>query len=86
MRDIAVNAIDQLDAAVNTILQLESLFRSIRKEAPAHSDLAKLGALGEYSAMDHANGFDCAREGLRDNLQSIIVADSTGSALRRAAE
>lgn len=67
---IADEAIDQLSAAVQTIIQLEALFRACRKELGLNSDAARLAALGEYAAMDQGNGFDCGREALRERLNN----------------
>ena len=67
---VADEAIDQLDAAVQTIIQLEALFRACRKELAVNSDAARLVALGEYAAMDQGNGFDYSREMLRDRLNN----------------
>ncbi|MBK3473774.1 hypothetical protein JJD61_24015 [Pseudomonas carnis] len=67
---IADEAIDQLSAAVETIIQLEALFRACRKELGLSSDAARLAALGEYAAMDQGNGFDCGREALRERLNN----------------
>ena len=67
---IADEAIDQLSAAVQTIIQLEALFRACRKELGGNSDTARLIALGEYTAMDQGNSFDCTRETLRDRLNN----------------
>ncbi|MEG0243318.1 MAG: hypothetical protein RR726_12815 [Pseudomonas sp.] len=67
---VADEAIDQLAAAVQTIIQLEALFRACRKELGANSDAARLVALGEYTAMDQGNGFDCTRETLRTRLNN----------------
>lgn len=67
---VADEAIDQLAAAVQTIIQLEALFRACRKELGANSDAARLVALGEYTAMDQGNGFDCTRETLRERLNN----------------
>ena len=67
---VADEAIDQLEAAVQTIIQLEALFRACRKELGGNSDTARLIALGEYTAMDQGNGFDCTRETLRGRLNN----------------
>ncbi|QZC95114.1 hypothetical protein K2E96_02065 [Pseudomonas sp. ERGC3:05] len=67
---IADEAIDQLAAAVQTIIQLEALFRACRKELGVNSDAGRLVALGEYAAMDQGNGFDCTRETLRERLNN----------------
>ena len=67
---VADEAIDQLAAAVQTIFQLEALFRACRKDLEVGSDAARMVALGEYADMDHGNGFDCTREALRERLNS----------------
>lgn len=67
---IADETIDRLSAAVETLIQLEALFRASRKEMGVNSYAARLAALGEYAAMDHGNGFDCAREELRERLNN----------------
>ena len=67
---IADEAIDQLSAAVETIIQCEALFRACRKEMGVNSYAARLAALGEFAAMDHGNGFDCGREALRERLNN----------------
>ncbi|WP_443696672.1 hypothetical protein [Pseudomonas sp.] len=67
---IADEAIDQLAAAVQTIIQLEALFRACSKALGGNSDAARLVALGEYAAMDQGNGFDCTRETLRARLNN----------------
>ena len=67
---VADEAIDQLSAAVQTIIQLEALFRACRKELGVNSDAARMVALGEYAAMDQGNGFDCTREVLRERLNN----------------
>ena len=86
---IADEAIDQLSAAVQTIIQLEALFRACRKGLGLSSDAARLATLGEYAAMDQGNGFDCGLEALRERLnncapqfqQSENVARETGGDL-----
>lgn len=60
--DIAGEAIFSLGAARKNFAEFEALFRAIGSAAEEHSDLAKLARLGEFSAMDHGNGYDCLRE------------------------
>ncbi|AZL69228.1 hypothetical protein [Pseudomonas oryziphila] len=66
---VAREAIDQLAAAVQTILQLEELLRAARPGLGEHTAPARLIELGIYAAGDQANGFDCAREDLHRRLQ-----------------
>jgi hypothetical protein len=67
---IAREAIDQLAAAVQTILQLEDLLRATRPGLVKHTASARLIELGIYAVGDQANGFDCAREELQHRLQT----------------
>ncbi|UTL92441.1 hypothetical protein [Pseudomonas fluorescens] len=66
---IAREAVDQLAAAVQTILQLEELLKAARPGLGEHTAPARLIELGIYAAGDQANGFDCAREDLLKRLQ-----------------
>lgn len=67
---IAREAVDQLAAAVQTILQLEELLKAARPGLGEHTAPARLIELGIYAAGDQANGFDCAREDLQQRLQA----------------
>jgi len=67
---IADEAIDQLAAAVEVIIQLKALFRACRRVPGLDSDAVRLAELGEYAAMDHGNGFNCGREALRERLNN----------------
>jgi hypothetical protein len=67
---IAREAVDQLAAAVQTILQLEELMKAARPGLGEHAAPARLIELGIYAAADQANGFDCAREDLQQRLQA----------------
>ncbi|MBX7274593.1 hypothetical protein K2E95_01280 [Pseudomonas sp. ERGC3:01] len=86
---IADEAIDQLAAAVQTIIQLEALFRACRKELGVNSDAGRLVALGEYAAMDQGNGFDCHSrdtEGAPQQLRATFFAiRKRGAGIRRSA-
>lgn len=66
---IAREAVDQLAAAVQTILQLEELLKAARRGLVEHTAPVRLLELGIYAAGDQANGFDCAREDLQRRLQ-----------------
>ncbi|WP_342650892.1 hypothetical protein [Pseudomonas sp. REB1044] len=65
---VARDALDQLAAAVQTILQLEALLKAARPTVSDHTAAARLVDLGIYAAADQANGFDCAREDLQQRL------------------
>ena len=67
---IAREAVDQLAAAVQTILQLEALMKAARPGLGEHAAPAHLIELGIYAAGDQANGFDCAREDLQKRLEA----------------
>lgn len=67
---IAREAVDQLAAAVQTILQLEELLKAARPGLSEHTASARLIELGIYAAGDQANGFDCAREDLTQRLKA----------------
>lgn len=67
---VAREAIDQLAAAVQTILQLEELLKAARPGLSEHSAPARLIELGIYAASDQANGFDLARENLMQRLKA----------------
>lgn len=67
---IGREAVDQLAAAVQTILQLEALMKAVRPGLDEHAAPARLLELGIYAAGDQANGFDCAREDLLQRLQA----------------
>ncbi|MHC8396156.1 hypothetical protein ACYZT8_21315 [Pseudomonas sp. LB3P93] len=71
---IAEDALDALRGARETLQQLESLFNSLKKGAQAHSDTARLAALGALVAMDHANSFDCLIEDWQKELDGPLVA------------
>ena len=80
---VADEAIDQLDAAVQTIIQLEALFRACRKELGVNSDAARMVALGEYAAMDQGNGYDCSREMLRERLNNCAPQNAQSENVAR---
>lgn len=65
---VAHDAVDQLAAAVQTILQLEELLKAARLGLSEQTPPARLIDLGIYAAADQANGFDCAREDLQRRL------------------
>ncbi|UZE12761.1 hypothetical protein [Pseudomonas sp. B21-053] len=71
---IAEDALDSLRGARETLQQLEALFNSLKKGAQAHSDTARLAALGALVAMDHANSFDCFVEDWQKELDGAAVA------------
>lgn len=79
---VAREAIDQLAAAVQTILQLEELLKAARPGLGEHTSSARLIELGIYAAADQANGFDCAREDLEGRLR--LEASPRGAAPRNA--
>lgn len=66
---IAREAVDQLAAAVQTILQLEELLKGARSGLVEYTAPARLIELGIYAAGAQADGFDCAREDLQRRLQ-----------------
>ncbi|NBF13064.1 hypothetical protein [Pseudomonas sp. Fl4BN1] len=74
---IAREAVDQLAAAVQTILQLEELLKATRPGLDKHTAPARLIELGIYAACDQANGFDCAREDLQQRLQACAPQNAT---------
>ncbi|MDS9590002.1 hypothetical protein [Pseudomonas sp. HTZ1] len=74
---IAREAVDQLAAAVQTILQLEELLKAARPGLCEHTAPARLIELGIYAASDQANGFDCAREDLQQRLQACAPQKAT---------
>jgi hypothetical protein len=80
---IAREAIDQLAAAVQTILQLEELLKAARPGLVKHTASARLIELGIYAAGDQANGFDCAREELQHRLQAC-APQKAGTPVRGA--
>lgn len=71
---IAEDALDSLRGARETLQQLEALFNSLKKGAQAHSDTARLAALGAFVAMDQANSFDCLVEDRQKELDGAAVA------------
>lgn len=80
---IGREAVDQLAAAVQTILQLEALMKAVRPGLDEHAAPARLLELGIYAASDQANGFDCAREDLLQRLQTC-APQTTSAAVRGA--
>lgn len=74
---IAREAVEQLAAAVQTILQLEELLKAARPGLGEHTGPARLIELGIYAAGDQANGFDCAREDLQQRLQACAPQKAT---------
>lgn len=74
---IAREAVDQLAAAVQTILQLEELMKAAQTGLGGHTGPARLIELGIYAAGDQANGFDCAREDLQQRLQACAPQKAT---------
>lgn len=77
---IAREAVDQLAAAVQTILQLEELMKAARPGLGEHTGPARLIEIGIYAAGDQANGFDCAREDLQQRLQACAPQKASASA------
>lgn len=65
---IAREAVEQLAAAVQTILQLEHLMKAVRNSLDGESGATHLIALGIYVANDHSEGFDNMRAHLHKRL------------------
>lgn len=80
---VAREGVEQLDAAVQTILQLEELLRAARLSLDNNSGSARLLALGAYVAADHSNGFDDMRANLQKRLNDCLSQKSE-SAIRGA--
>jgi len=71
---IAVDAIDSMRGARETLQQLGALFNSLKKSVPNHSDTASLAALGALVAIDQANSVDCLIEDWHAELNACDTA------------